>query len=116
VQLECFELEVSGKTALLELARPEQLNVLDERALSELELVLEHLQERGVKAVVLTGQGRAFAAGADVKAMAESASWQTALETKGWVDTYLDGDAFAAQLAEDIEATETILKDIGLVQ
>ena len=71
MQLECFELEVSGKTALLELARPEQLNVLDERALSELELVLEHLQERGVKAVVLTGQGRAFAAGADVKAMAE---------------------------------------------
>lgn len=53
---------------------------------------------------------------ADVKAMAESASWQTALETKGWVDTYLDGADFEAQLAADIAATETILKDIGLVQ
>jgi putative tricarboxylic transport membrane protein len=53
---------------------------------------------------------------ADVKAMAESASWKTALETKGWVDTYLDGDAFTAQLAADTEATSAILKDIGLVQ
>jgi putative tricarboxylic transport membrane protein len=53
---------------------------------------------------------------ADVKAMAESASWKTALETKGWVDTYLDGDAFAAQLEADKTATEAILKDIGLVQ
>ncbi|MHA6298011.1 Bug family tripartite tricarboxylate transporter substrate binding protein [Devosia sp. CAU 1758] len=53
---------------------------------------------------------------ADVKAMAESATWQTALETKGWVDTYLDGEAFAAQLEADKAATETILKDIGLVQ
>ena len=53
---------------------------------------------------------------ADVKAMAESASWKTALETKGWVDTYLDGDAFAAQLEADKTATAAILKDIGLVQ
>jgi putative tricarboxylic transport membrane protein len=53
---------------------------------------------------------------ADVKALATSATWKTALETKGWVDTYLDGEAFDAQLAADIAATETILKDIGLVQ
>ncbi len=53
---------------------------------------------------------------ADVKAMAESATWQSALETRGWVDTYLDGDAFAAQLEADKTATEAILKDIGLVQ
>lgn len=53
---------------------------------------------------------------ADVKAMAESATWKTALETKGWVDTYLDGEAFATQLDADKAATEAILKDIGLVQ
>jgi putative tricarboxylic transport membrane protein len=56
------------------------------------------------------------AVAADVKAMAESASWKAALETKGWVDTYLDGDAFTAQLEADKAATEAILKDIGLVQ
>lgn len=53
---------------------------------------------------------------ADIKAMAESKSWQAALESRGWVDTYLDGEAFKTQLAADIEATETILRDIGLVQ
>jgi len=53
---------------------------------------------------------------ADVKAMAESDTWQAALETRGWVDTYLDGEAFAAQLEADKTATEAILKDIGLVQ
>lgn len=53
---------------------------------------------------------------ADVKAMAESTTWTTALETKGWVNTYLDGDAFTAQLEADKTATEAILKDIGLVQ
>ncbi len=53
---------------------------------------------------------------ADVKAMAESDTWQAALETRGWVDTYLDGEAFAAQLEADKSATEAILKDIGLVQ
>ncbi len=52
----------------------------------------------------------------DIRKMAESASWQTTLETKGWVDTYLDGEEFDAQLAADIAATEAILKDIGLVQ
>ncbi|KQX35362.1 C4-dicarboxylate ABC transporter substrate-binding protein [Devosia sp. Root436] len=53
---------------------------------------------------------------ADIKKMAESATWKSILETKGWVDMYLDGDAFDTQLAADIESTTTVLKDIGLVQ
>lgn len=53
---------------------------------------------------------------ADIKAMAESATWQAALESRGWVDTYLDGDAFVTQLEADKSATAAILKDIGLVQ
>lgn len=71
MHLECLQLSISGKTALVELARPDQLNVLDEQALNELEFVLNHLLEQGVKAAILTGQGRAFTTGADVKAMAE---------------------------------------------
>ncbi|KKB09110.1 Bug family tripartite tricarboxylate transporter substrate binding protein [Devosia chinhatensis] len=53
---------------------------------------------------------------ADIQTMVQSDAWQAALESRGWVDTYLDGEAFDAQLAADIAATETILKDIGLVQ
>jgi putative tricarboxylic transport membrane protein len=53
---------------------------------------------------------------ADIEKMVQSATWQATLESRGWVDTYLAGDAFTAQLAEDTAATEAILKDIGLVQ
>lgn len=53
---------------------------------------------------------------ADIEKMVNSAAWQTTLETKGWVNTYLAGDDFTAQLAADTEATAAILKDIGLVQ
>ena len=38
------------------------------------------------------------------------------LADKGWTNTYLAGDAFAAQLDADIAATETVLRDIGLVK
>lgn len=71
MNLECFDLTVHGKWALLEMARPEKLNVLDDTALVELEAILESIEDQGVKVVVLTGQGKAFAAGADVATMAE---------------------------------------------
>tara|TARA_R110002020_G_scaffold50791_11_gene143720 strand:+ start:4024 stop:4968 length:945 start_codon:yes stop_codon:yes gene_type:complete len=53
---------------------------------------------------------------ADIEAMVNSDAWKATLETKGWVNTYLAGDDFTAQLAADTAATEAILKDIGLVQ
>jgi putative tricarboxylic transport membrane protein len=84
------------------------------------------LQEAGVDTAVQNWRMVAAAPGltdeqvaainADIEAMVNSDSWKTALETKGWVNTYLAGDAFETQLAADIAATEAILKDIGLVQ
>ncbi|MBD3764284.1 MAG: tripartite tricarboxylate transporter substrate binding protein [Rhodobacterales bacterium] len=53
---------------------------------------------------------------ADIEKMAQSATWKEALATKGWADTYLAGDAFAAQLDKEIAATEAVLRDIGLVK
>lgn len=53
---------------------------------------------------------------ADIEKLNASAGWTAMLETKGWANTYLAGDAFAAQLAADTAATETVLRDIGLVQ
>lgn len=52
----------------------------------------------------------------DVEKLVKSASWQETLKTKGWQNTYLSGPAFEEQLAKDIAATETILKEIGLVK
>lgn len=53
---------------------------------------------------------------ADIEKMVNSEAWKNILAEKGWANTYLAGDAFAAQLKQDIEATAAILKDIGLVQ
>jgi putative tricarboxylic transport membrane protein len=53
---------------------------------------------------------------ADIEAMATSEAWKTALADRGWVDRYLAGDDFTAQLAADIEATQAILTDVGLTQ
>jgi putative tricarboxylic transport membrane protein len=53
---------------------------------------------------------------ADIEKLNASAGWQEALATKGWLNTYLAGDDFTAQLATDTAATETILRDIGLVK
>jgi putative tricarboxylic transport membrane protein len=53
---------------------------------------------------------------ADIEKMVKSKSWQDALQAKGWQDTYLSGDAFAAQLSADVEATKNVLTAIGLVK
>ncbi len=52
----------------------------------------------------------------DVDKLVKSTAWKKALADKGWADTYLAGDAFAAQLKKDTDATAAILKDIGLVK
>jgi putative tricarboxylic transport membrane protein len=53
---------------------------------------------------------------ADIEKLNGSAGWTKMLADKGWTNTYLAGDAFAAQLDADIAATETVLRDIGLVK
>jgi enoyl-CoA hydratase len=84
VSYQCFQLTVRSKLALIEMSQPEKLNILDERDLQELEDVLHRLKATGVKAAVITGQGRAFAAGADVSAMATmDAAAATAFSRKG---------------------------------
>ncbi|WP_018390075.1 tripartite tricarboxylate transporter substrate binding protein [Ancylobacter sp. FA202] len=51
-----------------------------------------------------------------IEKMVKSKAWTEMLAQKGWANTYLSGEAFDAQLAKDIAATQTILKDIGLAQ
>jgi enoyl-CoA hydratase len=60
--------------ALVTLDRPEALNALDYRTLGELVETLEALDvDESVRCVVITGAGdRAFAAGADIKEMADA--------------------------------------------
>jgi 2-(1,2-epoxy-1,2-dihydrophenyl)acetyl-CoA isomerase len=63
---------VKDGVALLTMNRPERLNALSRPMLEQMLETLERLAgDPDVGAVVLTGAGRAFCAGGDVKAMAE---------------------------------------------
>lgn len=106
----------AGTLRLLAVSSPERLEGVDAPTLSEsgVDVVLENWR------MVAAGPGlsaeQVSAITADIDRMVKSETWRKTLETKGWQDTYLAGDAFKAQLAEDIAATEGVLKDIGLVQ
>lgn len=56
---------------ILELNRPKQLNALNSEIMTQLTKELQSVeQDQSVKAVILTGCGKAFAAGADISEMA----------------------------------------------
>lgn len=62
--------ERRGAVALLTLDRPDVLNALDRATLESLEARLREIAaDPAVRAVVVTGEGRAFCAGADIEAM-----------------------------------------------
>ena len=76
--------ERRGRVGLVTLNRPEALNALNKATLDELVAAVSEMDaDPGVGAVVLTGSGKAFAAGADIKEMA----------SKGYMEMY-DADWF----------------------
>jgi enoyl-CoA hydratase len=67
--------EIKGRVALLQLNRPEAMNALNKALMIELMDALERLDaDDAVGAFVITGDARAFAAGADIKEMMDYSS------------------------------------------
>ena len=70
-QLVLVERKPEQRTALVRLNRPKQLNALNGAVMDALCAALEELdRDAGVRAIVVTGNERAFAAGADIGEMA----------------------------------------------
>lgn len=66
------ELTVEGKVAIVTLNRPEVRNAINDALRAELVALLERVAaDEGVRAVVLTGKGKAFCAGGDITGMKE---------------------------------------------
>jgi enoyl-CoA hydratase/3-hydroxyacyl-CoA dehydrogenase len=63
-------LSVDGAIAYITMSRPEALNALNDKVLHELKEALAQVRgNRSIRAVVVSGEGNAFVAGADIKAM-----------------------------------------------
>ena len=71
--MEFIVTELTGKVGLVKLNRPESYNALNLQLLSELMESLKELDENDdIRAIVITGDKKAFAAGADISAMADA--------------------------------------------
>lgn len=65
-----LERHVTGAIAHLHMNAPERLNALSDEMLAALQREFDHLrQDRSVRAVILSGAGKAFCAGHDLKQM-----------------------------------------------
>ncbi|MGB9738060.1 enoyl-CoA hydratase-related protein [Chloroflexus sp.] len=64
---------IEGPVAILTLNRPQALNALSPALIDALIRHLEHCDnDDEIRVIIITGAGRAFAAGADIKAMADA--------------------------------------------
>ena len=68
-------LEQQGSVGILTIDRPEALNALNSAVLAELDAAITAVEQNdGIRAVILTGAGRSFVAGADIAEMKEFSS------------------------------------------
>lgn len=68
MDLECVIYDKQEGVAVIQLNRPQVLNAMNKRLWLDMQAALSDAREdNGVKVVVITGQGRAFSTGADLK-------------------------------------------------
>lgn len=106
----------AGALRVLGVSSPERIAIVDAPTFKEGGVDVTVMNWRMVAAGPDLSAEQVAAISSDIEKMVNSASWKATLETKGWENTYLSGDEFRAQLAREIEATTSILKDVGLVQ
>ena len=69
---ETILLDIHGRVGLITLNRPQALNALNTQLVSEVNHALDRLEaDSEIGCIVLTGSKKAFAAGADIKEMAD---------------------------------------------
>jgi len=67
---ETIKTETRGAVRLITLNRPQALNALNNQLMDELSAALDQAEgDAGIRAIVITGSEKAFAAGADIKEM-----------------------------------------------
>lgn len=81
---ETIQVETRGAVGVITLNRPAALNALTETVGKEFLAAVPEVRECGARAIVLTGAGRAFCAGGDLRAM------QVVAEREGKAEAFFD--------------------------
>ena len=81
---ETIQLEMHGAVGVITLNRPESLNALTTEVGREFQLAIGDAREQGARALVVTGAGRAFCAGGDLREM------QKIAQREGKVEAFFD--------------------------
>jgi len=87
-KLKYVKTEKQGRVGIVSLNRPEALNALSDALMSDVGTALTTFdQDPEIGCIVLTGEGRAFAAGADIKEMTDKTYYQmsTADKIEPWM-------------------------------
>ena len=72
MELQILKVEVSDQIALVTISRPEALNALNTRFFNEMDQVVAEINGRtDVRVMIITGEGKAFVAGADIAEMVD---------------------------------------------
>lgn len=100
---ETLIVEIEDYVALVRLNRPDAMNALNSALMRELAAAITSAEaNERVRCIVLTGSEKAFAAGADVREMAE----------KTFIDVFFD-DMFAAEVAAIERARKPIIAAVS---
>jgi 2-(1,2-epoxy-1,2-dihydrophenyl)acetyl-CoA isomerase len=81
---ETIQLEMRGPVGVIRLNRPNSLNALTTEVGREFQAAVSEAGERGARAMIVTGAGRAFCAGGDLREM------QKIAEREGKVEAFFD--------------------------
>jgi enoyl-CoA hydratase len=82
---ETILIETRGRVGIITLNRPKALNAISARLITELNEALDAFQaDQGVAVIVLTGNEKAFAAGADIREMKDKTYAQVKSENFLW--------------------------------
>ena len=72
MEYEILKIETYENIALVTISRPEAMNALNTRFFNEMDAAIAEISEKeNVKVMIITGEGKAFVAGADISEMAD---------------------------------------------